>query len=245
MPRISKNDVNKALEHAGKRIVDAGGADKKVSRADIKKSLGTLEGTEKKLVDVFFKFIDHRDFKAGAQVTQKDVAKAIAYAKQHMVAKYDLNANGLSKPEIAKMSLTGKLAVELAKALKSAAVDPRPEPSNPGLTRIAGTWYELVDEVTITSTQKFTSAAGIDSTLEKQIIAACHQSSYTDVASLQDAFNAVDQGEFVVTRFTDPGTGKKYVGIDYGAGDNTYGAIFEAGKTAVNVSIHDGDLTQR
>ncbi|MDP1918480.1 MAG: nuclease A inhibitor family protein, partial [Myxococcales bacterium] len=42
---------------------------------------------------------------------------------QHMVAKYDLNANGLSKDEIAKMSLTGKRAVDLAKALKGAVVD--------------------------------------------------------------------------------------------------------------------------
>ena len=30
--------------------------------------------------------------------------------------------------------------------------------------------------------------------------------------------------------------------IDYGAGDNTYGAIFEAGKTRPAVQIHDGDL---
>jgi hypothetical protein len=36
-----------------------------------------------------------------------------------MVAKYDLNNNGLSRDEIAKMSLTGKRAVELATALKA------------------------------------------------------------------------------------------------------------------------------
>jgi hypothetical protein len=38
-----------------------------------------------------------------------------------MVAKYDLNNNGLSKDEIKEMSLTGKRAVELAEALKGSA----------------------------------------------------------------------------------------------------------------------------
>ena len=49
-------------------------------------------------------------------------AKIRNHAKEHMVAKYDLNNNGLSKDEITKMSLTGKRAVDLAKALKAAAV---------------------------------------------------------------------------------------------------------------------------
>jgi hypothetical protein len=240
MPRISKTDVNKALELAGKKIIDAGGADKKVSRADVAKALGSLNGTEKKLVDVFFKFVDHRDFKKGAQVTASDVQRAIAYAKDHMVAKYDLNANGLSKPEIAKMSLTGKLAVELAKALKAAAVDPAP--SRGGVVVEGKSFYELRQEISVTSETRFTTATGIDSTLQKQIIEACHQSTYTDVRTLADAFNTVDQGEFVVRNFTDPANGKKYTAIDYGAGDSTYGAIFEAGKTTVALSIHDGDL---
>jgi hypothetical protein len=73
-------------------------------------------------VDIFFKFIDNRDFRAGAQVTKSDVKRAVEYAKEHMIAKYDLNNNGLSKDEIAEMSLTGKRAVALAKALKETAV---------------------------------------------------------------------------------------------------------------------------
>ena len=44
----------------------------------------------------------------------------------------------------------------------------------------------------------------------------------------EDAFAAVDQGEFAITRFSDlEASGKQYLGIDYGAGDSTYGAIFE------------------
>ena len=121
MSRIAKADVNRALQLAAKAIVDAGGADGRTSRAEMKARLEKLPPSQRPLVDIFFKFIDNRDFKAGAQVTAKDVNRAVEYAKSHMVAKYDLNTNGLSKDEISKMSLTGKRAVDLAKALKTTA----------------------------------------------------------------------------------------------------------------------------
>jgi hypothetical protein len=123
MSRIAKADVNAALTLAAKRILAAGGSDGRVSRAEMTKALTSLPKEERKLADIFFRFVDHRDFKAGAQVTKTDLDRAVAYAKKTMVAKYDLNNDGLSKTEISKMSLTGKLAVDLARTLKSAAAD--------------------------------------------------------------------------------------------------------------------------
>jgi hypothetical protein len=120
MPRIAKADVDHALQLAANAIVEAGGADGRTSRAELKKLLPQLAPSQRNLVDIFFKFVDSRDFKAGAQVTAKDVKAAVAYAKEHLVAKYDLNDNGLSADEIKKMSLTGKRAVDLARALKAA-----------------------------------------------------------------------------------------------------------------------------
>lgn len=120
MARIAKADVNRALEHVAKSLVKAGGDDGRISRSDVKKALPTLTTAEKKLADIFFKFVDHRDFKDGATVTKKDIDRAVSYAKQKLVAKYDLNTNGLSKDEISNMSLTGQRAVDLAKALKAA-----------------------------------------------------------------------------------------------------------------------------
>lgn len=121
MPRIAKADVYAVLQRTAKTIVEAGGADGRTSRAEMKKALSGLTGKEKALADVFFKFIDHRDFKSGAQVTKADVQRAVGYAKEKMVAKYDLDNNGLSGSEVKKMSLTGRLAVDVAKALKAAA----------------------------------------------------------------------------------------------------------------------------
>jgi len=121
MSRISKQSVNAALKQAASHIVDAAKDDGRVSRADMKAKLQELQGSEKNLTDIFFRFIDKRDFKAGAQVTPDDVKRAVAYAKEHLIDNYDLNNNGLSKGEIAKMSVTGKLAVQLARELKEAA----------------------------------------------------------------------------------------------------------------------------
>lgn len=123
MSRIAKADVNRALETAAKTLVRVGGDDGRISRAEVKHAL-QIDGVPRRqaqLVDMFFKFVDNRDFKKGATVTKSDVDRAVAYAKEHMVAKYDLNNNGLSKDEIKSMSITGKLAVDLAKALKEAA----------------------------------------------------------------------------------------------------------------------------
>lgn len=234
MPRIAKTDVNRALEMAANRIKDAGGADGRVSRAEITSALKGLTGTEKKLTDIFFKFIDHRDFKTGAQVTSKDVDRAVKYAKTTMIAKYDLDNNGLSPAEVKKMSLTGKLAVTLAKELKAAAAK--------STALDAGTFNDFLDQVSTTSRADVTSASTVDALLAKQLIAACHQSSYTDVKTLADAFEAVDQGEFVVRQVKDKKTGATYTAVDYGAGDNTYGAIFKTGTSKPVVGIHDGDL---
>ena len=124
MSRIAKAEVNAALSLVAKKLIKAGGTDGKISRDDVKVLLADLPKSQRGLADIFFKFVDNKDFRAGAQVTAKDINKAVSYAKDHMIEKYDLNNNGLSKDEIAKMSLTGKRAVELAKALKSVVAVP-------------------------------------------------------------------------------------------------------------------------
>ncbi len=117
MARVAKADVMKAFEHVAKLINDAGGPDGISSRADLKAKAATLSGTEKALFDVYSRFIDHRDHKPGARITAKDIEKALAFTAKEMVADYDENRNGLSKDEIAKMSTSAQLAVELAKEL--------------------------------------------------------------------------------------------------------------------------------
>jgi hypothetical protein len=123
MPRLSKKDVHAALEKAANNILSARGDDPIVSRKDIRLKINQLEGTERKLTEIFYRFMDHRDYKAGARITAKDVESTLEYAKKHLIDNYDLNQNGLSKTEIEKMSLTGKLAVKFARELKNAGLE--------------------------------------------------------------------------------------------------------------------------
>ena len=123
MPRIAKSDVVASLERAAATIRSADtNKNGQVSRAEIKAKVQTLSGTEKALVDMFYRFADHRDHKKFARITGSDLAKTINYSAKELIADYDVNNNGLSKAEIAKMSTTAKLAVEWAQEFKAAGV---------------------------------------------------------------------------------------------------------------------------
>jgi hypothetical protein len=133
MPIVGRNvnvaDVNKVLEAAAKHIMDAKGNDPVVSRKDIKAKLDTLSGEEKALVDMFYRFTDHRDSKPGARITQKDVDATLAYAKRKLVERLDHSGDGaLSNDEIAGMSRIGKLAVAIAQHQQN-PVTPPPNPT--------------------------------------------------------------------------------------------------------------------
>ncbi|MFO0595674.1 MAG: hypothetical protein U0228_10225 [Myxococcaceae bacterium] len=119
MPNVSRASIAHVLERAAKTITDAAGTDGRASRADVTKKLKELTGTEKTLVDTFYRFMDHRDAKAGASVTKKDIAAALTEAKTKLVNAYDLDANGLSADERVKMGQVGQLAATIAETFRS------------------------------------------------------------------------------------------------------------------------------
>lgn len=121
MARLAKQKVHAALEKAAQNILEAAGDDPIVSRKDIRQKLKTLEGVEQQLTSVFYRFMDYRDAKPGARITKKDIDETLAYAKEKLVDAYDVNNNGLSAAEIAKMSLTARLAVRYAVLQEQAA----------------------------------------------------------------------------------------------------------------------------
>jgi hypothetical protein len=244
MSRIAKADVVYALKRAQSLLVEAGGADKRISRAEKEKKLGSLDGAEKQLVDTFFRFVDHRDAKPGATITNTDLDKAVAYAADHMIANYDVNHDGLSKAEISKMSLTGRLAVQVAEGLKGSATEIA---DSRKFAEQFTTFNDLLDGgVKVERTKKYTSPESVPLPLQQMILDATHESTHTDAKTLAECFEAVDKngngdGEFVVRNLRDPKSGAKLISIDYGAGDNTYGAIFAPSGKMI-AGIHDGDF---
>ncbi len=119
--RISKADVKALLAEKADNLLKAS-SDPFVSRDDAKKA-ADAEPTklDAALSRMFYGFIDHRDFKAGARVTGADVSRAVEYAAAHMVDRLDTNKNGLSKAEIAKGSNTVQIAAAIIMARRDAA----------------------------------------------------------------------------------------------------------------------------
>ena len=119
MPNVSRRSIHQVLEKAAKTIIAAGGPDGRASRTDITQKLKELTGTERALVDTFFRFVDHRDPKPGASVTRSDVASALQAAKTRLINAYDLDGQGLSPAERAKMGKVGQLAAQIAELHKT------------------------------------------------------------------------------------------------------------------------------
>ncbi len=85
--------------------------------------------------------------------------------------------------------------------------------------------------------------AGTLSPLEQsQVLLAVQQSAYSDVTSVSEAFASVDGGIINVIELFELGNAKPFTVYEFGAGDNSFGAIFEHGTTTLTVRINDGDF---
>lgn len=82
----------------------------------------------------------------------------------------------------------------------------------------------------------------LDSLTAEQIVQAVHVSSHNDVTTAAEAFQRVDQGEINRLDLYEGSNGRAYTAFEYGAGDNSYGAIFEYGTNTLVTRIQDGDL---
>lgn len=76
----------------------------------------------------------------------------------------------------------------------------------------------------------------------EQIIIAARQSAFDDIASVEQAFEYFDGGELNLIDLVEMGNGRPYRALEFGAGDNSFGAIFEHGTTTMVAFIQDSDL---
>jgi len=100
----------------------------------------------------------------------------------------------------------------------------------------------LGDQVVASETLTPASIPSLSALDGAQIIAAVHESAHTDVTTVAEAFSRVD--DHLINRIVlrDEGTNQFYTELEFGAGDNSYGAIFGKGTTTRAVAIHDGDF---
>jgi hypothetical protein len=123
MSRISHNTPMKAYDHVADLLQKAGHADARISRADAKELVSGLRkegrGTEALAAENLFKMLDARDTGAGNQVTGYDLKKDRSFVESKMLENRDVNSDGFSAAEIAKMSTTGRALVELGQVLEA------------------------------------------------------------------------------------------------------------------------------
>lgn len=99
---------------------------------------------------------------------------------------------------------------------------------NPALQILSETWIVAVD--------------GLTPIASEQLVLAVQQSSHTDVTTPAEALQRVDQQEVRDIALLELASGRIFTVLEYGVGDNSYGAFFEQGGSEVLASIHDGDL---
>ena len=98
--------------------------------------------------------------------------------------------------------------------------------------------------LTIINSNKITAATlgTLNAGDQHRLMLAVQQSSHTDVTTPLEAIGRVDQGEVNVTWLHEPAARRAYIAFEYGAGDNSYGAIFDRFTAQMVTNIHDGDL---
>lgn len=77
---------------------------------------------------------------------------------------------------------------------------------------------------------------------QHRLMLAVQQSSHDDVTTPEEAIMRVDQEEVNVTWLVEPAAKRSYIAFEYGAGDNSYGAVFDRYSAQMVTNIHDGDL---
>ncbi len=109
---------------------------------------------------------------------------------------------------------------------------------------LGGTYRELLANPGFSPLRsaRLTTPGSLSAIERAQVIAALHESSHTDVTTVDEAFARVDGGEINLTELQHENTGTMLIAFEYGAGDSSYGAIFYLGTLDRAAGIHDGDL---
>jgi hypothetical protein len=96
----------------------------------------------------------------------------------------------------------------------------------------------------VTFDQSLTASdiATLPETLRAQIVVAVRQSAHTDVMTIEEAFGRVDGGRIGRYELYDDLGARTFTAIEYGAGDNSYGAIFAGRTTELAARVQDGDI---
>lgn len=124
--RVALETPERGLFHIATLVRQAAKADLITGRGDIngfvKQLLAEGRGTEALAVQTFFGFLDHRDARPGARITDADITQAIDYGRETLLAKKDRNHNGYSKEEVDEFSTSAKAFLLIGKMIEAGII---------------------------------------------------------------------------------------------------------------------------
>ena len=106
---------------------------------------------------------------------------------------------------------------------------------------VLGASYQAFSMLTVVSDATITSSAGISTTRRAHLVRAV-QETHPEARTITAALAAVDGGIVNERVRRDGVSGRTFTAYEYGAGDNSYGAIFEGASNTPVGLIHDGDM---
>jgi len=106
---------------------------------------------------------------------------------------------------------------------------------------VLGSSYQAFSTLTSVSDATIRSSVGVSSTRRAHIVRAV-QETHPEVRTITAALAAVDGGVVNERVRRDALSGRTFTAYEYGAGDNSYGAIFESSAAEPVGLIHDGDM---
>ena len=205
MPTIATSTVHAALARAAEHLLSAAGPDGIVSRKDVRAKLLSLEGPERDLVDMLYRFIDTRDSARSARVTKRDIDAQLAHIKTELVDRYDLDNNGLSEDEVARMSDLGKLAVTLARTLKTATAPAdaatKPAATAPSAEATGLTGEALAQKIGSLASGLFLDDFGSEGGQRLEAFHAAAKLSQLTRETFRAALSLTDRPEHEIVRF--------------------------------------------
>ncbi len=111
---------------------------------------------------------------------------------------------------------------------------------------LGATFHELRESPVLHLLRKtsITSPDGLSALDREQVILAVQASSNTDVDSVEEALERVDQNVIDRYDFWDGTNRRPFTVFEYGAGDNSYGRVFAGGTADTLALIGDGEIRE-
>jgi subtilisin-like proprotein convertase family protein len=107
---------------------------------------------------------------------------------------------------------------------------------------IYGDLFRRAEAVVVIDRAVLTAADTLDTATTAQVLAAVRASAFDDALELAEVFDFVDGGEINRLDLWDASQRRPFTAYEFGAGDNSFGMIFEAGSATRVATINDGDF---